>query len=61
MRLIRQLVLVLALVAGPSLATAHDELGREPRGPDSLDPGTPIAQAVGTVTGRKAFPAGAIK
>jgi hypothetical protein len=60
MRLIRQLFLVLALV-GPSLATAHDELGREPRGPDSLDPGTPIAQAVGTVTGRKAFPAGAIK
>ncbi len=38
MRMIRQLFLVVALAAGPNLAIAHDELAREPRGPDSLVP-----------------------
>jgi len=72
MRLMRQLFLVLALVAGPSLATAHDELGPEPGGPDSLvqTAGTPQSGPVAgkitiytakTVIGGKAFPAGAIK
>ena len=67
MRLMRQLFLVLALVAGPSLATAHDELGPEPGGPDSLvqTAGTPqsgpVAGKAVTVMGGKGFPAGAIK
>ena len=38
MRMIRRLFLVAALAAGPNLALAHDELAREPRGPDSLVP-----------------------
>ena len=57
MRMIRQLFLVLALV-GPSLATAHDELGREPRGPNSSDPEPNRRRRWGTVTAATTFPGG---
>jgi predicted amidohydrolase YtcJ len=44
MQLIRRLFLAAVLATGPTLAVAHDELAREPRGPDALVPAAATPQ-----------------